>query len=316
MVKKQQASKNFYSRIIELLKEGKRPFEIIKELNISKQSLNYYIKQLKAINAIIKLPDNTWEVKEINLEEVKKTTGTALNNLPQDSVRGHAFQFTYQLPENLKNWDKREDFLKNNNIKYENLYLGSKVVGQKLIFRDRKIWLYDKKIIINEKASFIAEEASKAQSQAINHFLILLHGLQNLLKANFLVSKMRCRVTNQHYALIKNALAKQYNDAGQQLHVYDEKGLWFIIDNSFKLDEAETIHPKTAVTDNKKVQEFFNGIKKYDGFTPEFIVNTLAKQTMNLDYHAENMASHVKAVQELAQGVKELRAEIKRFGGK
>jgi hypothetical protein len=83
-----------------------------------------------------------------------------------------------------------------------------------------------------------------------------------------------------------------------------ERGQWFIIDNSFNLHEAETIHPGTADQDNLKVQAFFNGIKKFEGFTPEFVVNSLGQNSQNLENYAVHLKAHVESVQVLGNEVK------------
>jgi hypothetical protein len=124
------------------------------------------------------------------------------------------------------------------------------------------VHLTNSSVIIYEKESYIADLAKDAKSNAINHFFRLVRGLERHLKADFSTcGQYKFRVTRQHYALIKNALAKQYDEKGQRLELYAANGIWFVIDNSYNLKEAETVNPKDADIDNEKVQNFFNSLK-------------------------------------------------------
>lgn len=230
-----------------------------------------------------------------------------------DSVRAHAFQFTLRINPELRNWDKREEILKKLKIKFKplNIFGGA----QSITFKGRKVWLTRKSIIVFEKSSYMAETSTEARKYAVYDFFAFVGALERYLKADFGVSKKnpQFKVSRQHYALIKNALAKQCDRDGQKLEVSNERGQWFIIDNSFNLHEAETIHPETAEQDNIKVQNFFNGIKKFEGFTPEFVVNSLGGVMKTQEMFAQNIESHVSAIQELAIGVRELREEVKKI---
>lgn len=276
-VKKSTQGKNFYLFIFQQIKDGKNPKQIREEFNISKQAMNYYLSSLKKQNLIQKIGYGVWETSKNSTEEqVKKSIHVAkitphniFTCLKQDSVRGHAFQFKLKLPTNMRNWDKREEIFSEIGYPFKRLKIFGG--GQAIEFKGRKIHLTDKSIIIYEKESFISETAQESQSQAINHFIGIIRQLERELKANFSFGgKYRFRVSRQHYSLIKNALAKQYNDHGEKLEVYNDSGLWFLIDNSFNLNEAETVHAKTGVNDNKKVQDFFNGLKE-EPITPQEI---------------------------------------------
>ena len=232
-------------------------------------------------------------------------------------MRGHAFQFKLELPNNLKNWKRREEILMNLKIPFKkiNLFGGA----QSLDFHGNKIWLTNKSIIIYEKESFISELARETKSEAINHFLKIINRLERHLRANFSThGKYRFKVTRQHYSLIRNALARQYNATGRKLEVYSDKGLWLLIDNSFNLNELETLHAKTALTDNKKIQDFFNGLKQLEGYTPQWVTNTAGQISQNQVMFDKNFKSHLKilnklgnAVDILTQGVNNLTKSIK-----
>lgn len=310
---KSTAQQNLKLFILSKLETGLSPAKIAELGGMKLNALSYHLSSLKAQGLIRRIGYGTWEVcnlggqKDVQISTVvaSKTTSNFDAYLP-DKVRGHAFQFKFKLPTNLRNWDRREDLLAKLGVEFKPLLIGGQKRGQKMIFEDRKVWLTDKSIVIYEKASFMADLASEAQSKALSHFLGLLRRLERHLQANFEIHRSRFKVSRQHYALIKNALAKQYDQEGKKLECYTGDGLWFLIDNSFNLHEAETVHPKTAVGDNKKVQDFFNGIKALEGFTPQFVVNTLSMQAQNIDQYAIHLKSHVESVQKLGSAVEEL----------
>ena len=125
-------------------------------------------------------------------------------------------------------------------------------------------------------------------------------------------------VCRQHYSLVKNAIAKDYLNRKDKLHVWDKDGkLWLLIDNSFNLEELENVHTKTSKDDNKIVQDDFNSLKER-GLSRDFLANCIDDLIKDRAYHAENMRSHVKAIQKLGDEaenlgrvIKELKNQIK-----
>lgn len=318
-VKTQPRSKNFYLFTYQQIKEGWNPSVICKKLNITKQRLNYYLSSLKKRGLIRKIGYGVWEIcAEYTEKEIKKTTQVTQNNLhkfkglKQDSVRGHAFMFTLRIPEGTRNWKRREEILKEHGFKFKPLKIFGG--GQQMIFRGRKVWLTNKSLIIFEKSSFLAETSKEAKKHAIGTFLRIVKAFERYIRANFYsAGQYKFKVSRQHYSLVKNALAQQYDKEGKKLHIYSGDGLWLLIDNSYNLHETETVHSKTADKDNQKVQDFFNGVKRLEGYTPELVMTAIGKVTENQQQFAVNMKSHIKAIQELGTGVKELRREVKKL---
>ena len=314
---------NLYLYILQQLKLGNQPAKMVRELGIPKTSFQYYLKNLKDRGLISKLGYGVWEVvnedilvKNEKCETVRvaveKPHQLNLHFFTQDSIRGHAFTFTLKIPEHLRNWtnENREFFLAKRDIQFINLTTFGG--GQRIIFKGRKVWLTNKSVIIYEKSSYLAETATDAKSHAIYNFISLIKGLERLLHADFTEHAGRqysFKVSRQHYALIKNALAKQYDAEGKKLNIYSDKGLWFVIDNSFNLHEAETVHPETADTDSTKVQNFFNSLKEQP-LTTGFILDVMHGIQQNQLVFAQNMGSHIKVIKDLGNGVNELASLI------
>lgn len=267
--------------IVQQLKKGLRPSQICEEFSLNKKTLQYHLSSLRRRGIINKIGYGVWEIKkELPQKEVSKSTRVGRHNtqkfrllLRPDIVRGHAFQFVLSLPKNMRNWDRREELLTEAGIKFEPLahIFGG---GQRIILNGNKVHLTNKSIVIYEQESFIADLASESQSHAISHFLAFVKALERHLRADFSTFGVyRFKVTKQHYALIKNALAKQYDKEGKKLQCYAANGLWLEIDNSFNLHELETPHPRTSVDDNEKVQKFFNYVK--GGFDAEEVMKEI-----------------------------------------
>lgn len=321
----QDTTSNLMLSIMQQLKEGKTPTTIQHNLGMKQTTLQYYLTKLKQAGLIRKLGYGVWEVTDKNIKSRhvgQKDTPThrQLNLMffSPDMVRGHAFLFTLNVPKGVRNWtnEKREQFLDSHKIDYLRLKIGGS--GQRIIFRGRKVWLTNKSIVIYDTGSYFAERAVEAKSTAIYKFFSIVKGIERLLHVEFAVDQnYKFKVSRQHYALVRNALAKQYTEEGQKLEVRTDKGLWFIIDNSFNLNEAETIHPKTAMTDNVKVQDFFNSLKAQpNGVTIDALLELSSTIQENQILFSENALKHVEVITELGMGIKEMNKLLEAIKGK
>jgi len=300
---RQEVKKTFLLDLINELKTGKTPAQIAKEKMISKQKLQYYIRELREKGAIKKIGYGVWEVKT-------STKDTIIQQVKE--VRGHAFMWKIKIPK-IRNWDKRQEILSKNNIKFKLIGLRD---TPRIIIKDRKIWLGSKHIIIYEPRSFIANNAIESRKLAFYNVLILLDEIEIKLKVSFKINGCyEIKVRREHYALMKNCLAIQCNKEGAKLEVKNKDGsTWFIIDNSYNLNEAETIHTDTALTDNIGVQKYFNSHKATNfKVTPEYVINTMNGIQQNQMLYAENISSHIKAIQDLGKGVNELTQLVKKI---
>ena len=310
---------NVYLSIVEGIRKGKNLKEIAADLGKSKQALNRYVSTLKDEGYIKKVGYGVWDIdKEYKPKQVNKTAVIGKNSgrsLEPNNVRGHGFLFKLELPENFRNWDKREEILSKLMIKFDPYYVGGVKRGQRLTAQKTKVALTDRSILVNFPESYIRETATLAQKDAVAKFLRVIKHLERILRANFSeFGKYKFRVSRQHYALIKNSLARQYLEDNKKLHVYSGRGLWLLIDNSYNLEELETVHKDTAVKDNHKVQDFFNGLDMVDGYTPQFVLTALAQNAQNLNSYAVHLKSHVASVQELGRAVRKLTEKVEELG--
>lgn len=284
--------KNLYLSIYELIKRGKNPSKICKELSISKQKLYYYTHKLKEKGLIEKLGYGVWRSK--------KTTKDTI--LLVKEVRGHAFIWKVKLPK-IKNWNKRKKIIKN-----------YKVVGKfnipRIYIKERKVWLGDKNIIIYDHNSFYGKSAIESRKYAFINLIEILEEIERKLKIN--LKPYQIKPTRQHYSLVKNNLAIQCNRQGKKIRILSEDGSpWFIIDDSYNLDELETLHRETALIDSIGVQKYFNSHRRTDfKVTPEFILKSINGVTENQVMFAKNIEYHFEVLESIKKAIQELREEI------
>lgn len=294
-----QVKKIFLLNLLNAIKEGKNPTQIAKDLNVSKQKIAYYVRKLKDKGLIKQVGYGTWETS-------KNSTKVALDK----EVRGHAFMWKVRLPE-IRNWRKRQQILDKLKIPYK--LVGALKQTPRIMIKDRKVWLGDKHLIIYEPENFTANTALEAKKLAVWRLKSVLEALEKRLKVNFKINKnYEFKVARQHYALMKNMLAIQYNENNEKLNIYTKDGLWFVIDNSYNFEEAETLHPKTALDDNKKVQDFFNGLKEFEDYTPQFVVNAISQNATNQAVFSENMMNHLRILTKLGIAVDNLTKAVLR----
>ncbi len=316
-VQKSTHRENLNLLVYEFIKRGYRPSKICEALKIKKTALQYYLSSLKKAKLIKKIGYGVWEITgNFDQKKFKKTTRVApvnpaknLNLFEPNKIRGHAFQFTVKLPK-IRNWHRRREFLQKKVINFKPLKIFGQ--GESIEFRGRKVWLTDKSVIIFEKSSYIANSAQESKDHAIYDLLTLLRGIERLLSANFHINgNYIFKVSKAHYSLIKNALAKQYDREGKKLEVYNHAGLWFLIDNSFNLHEAETVHSKTAQKDmDDRVVPFFNSLKDKPITTDEIYENFWELQSM-MKTSSENQIMLSQVLQQMENNVARI---VKKLG--
>jgi hypothetical protein len=280
------------------IQAGKSTKQICKDLSISKQRLQYYLGKLKSENKIQKLGYGVWQTSK---------------NTVANSVRGHGFMWHIKLPKEIGVWDK---MLSNKKIPFK---LINKENTYQIYFKENKVWLSKNSIIVYDINSYFGFNSLDSKKFAMYSLQCFLNELQAKLGIDFqFKGKYILKTSRQHYSLIKNSLAIQCKKDGTKINVYNEKGLWFTIDNSFNLEEAETIHPKTALIDNLGVQKYFNEHKetKWE-WTPKNISNSIGEMLQvqknlieNQQMHSQNIIKHQKVLDEMLITLKKIQEKL------
>lgn len=278
--------------IIASIQAGKYPSQIAREQQISKQKVNYYIRKLKDEGMIKKKGYGVWETN-FYLNQVAKT------------IRGHAFLWKIKIPKQI-DWKVK---IIQSKVQYRQLE--NKVI--RIFLNGRKIWLGKKNVIIYEPESFFGRNAPESLKFAIFKLLKSIHQIENKLNVNLRGKDgYSFSIARQHYSLIKNCLAQQCNEKGVKIKVYHKRGLWFLIDNSYNLDEAETVNKDSAISDNIGIQNYFNDHKKHNfKVTPSFLLNGMKKVTDNQMMFAKNIEKHMDILQEMGKTLKKIQHNLK-----
>lgn len=322
--------KNFYWSIVEGIKYNKLLTSISKELNITKQSLNYYLPRLYESGFITKDEEKRWiYLRDYDEKRVKKSTRVGSNHLEsvknKKEVRGHAIQIKLLLPKDYRNWEKRRKIFNYIGLSWKPHFIGEMERGEISEMEGIKIHFYNKTIVFNlDEKDFKEDTARISQQQAIITFLRIVKKLERTFYNSPLshYGKYKFKITRQHYSLIKNALASQYISEKKKLYVYTGKGLWLLIDNSFNLEELETVHPETAVEDNEKVQTHFNIIKN----TPIEVIKEMSPENLRdqflnirevfpvMEEYNRNLKLHIQVQEEQLKTQKETQQTLKLIG--
>jgi len=155
-----------------------------------------------------------------------------------------------------------------------------------------QIKLYNDSVELYSGKSFFADDVQKATSKSFNYWNSLFIKLENRLKVVLIKPfKQNIRLVNAHYSEINNELSKDCNIKSEKIRCYTKEDgkLWFLIDNSFNLHEAECIHPRESKQDMEKVKAHFEDIRE--------------KDHIPLSRISEYMADTTKQINEISHGL-------------
>lgn len=258
------------------ISSGKKPIILVKQLNISKQLLSYYLRSLRDKGVIRKVTNGVWEL----VKELPKDTSKV--------VSGHAFIWKIKLTKEINWLEKIRDM--------DYTHAGNTI---RVIIKGKKIWLNKKSIIVYEPKHFIESSPISARIHAVYELQEVIRELEKKLSIN--LGNYQFSVKREHFALIKNELAKQVNLEGEKIYVYDNGEMWFNIDKSFNGDDAEFYKTKSysGLTNSTGAQGYFNS-QKNTGWkvTPEFILNTFAESQNQLMEYSKQIKSHLALINE------------------
>jgi len=296
---------DFYFTLLCLLKEGKRPSVISKELNTSKQKIAYYTTILKELGFIEKKGYGVWEVKrskKIDLEHAMIWK--------DKKIRGHAF--IWKIKTKQFNW---EELLKSNKIKY-NLVRG---YTPRIIINNNKVWLGKRTIVIYDNKSFYGKNAIQSRKYAVFGLKSILDTLQA--KLHISLGEYRFMPVREHYGMIKNELANQVNKKGEKIIVRDDMdGEWLWIDDSKGMQGELETGGKGITKDraglNLEVQNWYNDMKNTNfQVTPSFILQSINGIVQNQMIFDKNIEKHQEVLEKIGNAIQELTKEVKKLNG-
>lgn len=290
---------NFYFALLNCIKENKDP---VKELNISKQNLYYYRRQLRDLG-FLKKDKSVWIVLKSKKDDLKHAL-----DWKDKKIRGHAFIWKVKSDRNY-DW---KNLLEKKNINY-NLVRG---IIPRIFINKNKIWLSKDSIVIYESRSFYGKNAVESRKYAVYGLIKTIDELKNKLGIEF---KYYFQPVREHFGMIKNELARQCNEQGEKIIVRDTlDGEWFWVDDSTgMMGELETGgkgFTKDRAKLNMEVQNWYNDMKKTDfKVTPSFILETMHGIQKNQMVFDANMSSHLEVLEKIGQAITDLQKEVKKL---
>ena len=175
-----------------------------------------------------------------------------------DDVRVHNLVFKIRFKSPLS-WESR---LKVRDIPFTRLNSGV----LRIIHDGHKVWLCKDKVIIYNPVGldYTHRKASGGLLLAVKGFFIFVKCLQALLGLGLSQEGQGLvwSINRKDLALVKDAIAMDYNKRKEKLRVYDEQGLWLIADNSFNLGELDFVRNSTNHDEINTIQSFLNDLKK------------------------------------------------------
>lgn len=288
--------------ILTEIKAGLIPAQIVKKYSIPKQTLSYSIDKLKKLGCIDNPAYAQWRYIKDVPERPRDTSK------PNSDIRGHAFIWNIEFLQNNLNW---KQIMTNYKERYKKPKLSFKMIcaGRvpRTIFKNRKIWLTKSGLTIYEPLNFFGISAFQVKGTAVYEMDKLVKSLLKELGQRFQYYRFKC--SREHFAHVKNQMARQFNDDKQKIKV-EFDGKWFWIDHSDGEHEEETNDPNVSV----QAKKFYKSqLKTNFEVTPEHIlknqnktnkqIKTLVKQIKKTEdkkeYYADNQVTHVQLMKNI-----------------
>jgi len=144
------------------------------------------------------------------------------------------------------------------------LYRKIKGKANHILVDGNTIRLYNNSLEVYVAKSFWGDSVQKATSRSNSYVNRLFTRLENDFKIVIVKDRVpNIKLVNAHYSEVNNGLARDCNINKDKVKVYSSDGrLWFLIDNSFNLNEAETVDGRSSKRDMENVvTPFFNDLR-------------------------------------------------------
>jgi DNA-binding Lrp family transcriptional regulator len=176
------------------------------------------------------------------------------------------------------------------------------------------IRLYNDSIEVYMPLMFYGEDAQQTDSKAIPVLQKLIYRLEDRLKVVLIKNGYEnIKRVNAHYSEINNEVARDLRIKSDKLRIYTKEDgkLWFLMDYSLNVDEAEAVHPKTSKQDITTVKEFFNDLRDNEPCTItqlKQIIGSLAKEQLETKQSVTAIAQSLNIVISLLKPIEQPKA--------
>ena len=215
----EKAKKLGLVQILDLIKSGLNPSEISKKYNIPKQTISYSVGKLRKEGCVEKVGYGVWKYVR-PLKRSPNLTTRQSNRSKQNirtshkkEIRGHAFIWKIEFIEPYE-WRRAVQRYQKKKLSFQEMR-HNKII--RTIFENRKIWLGKRGLTIYEPLDFFGESSFQVKGNAVFEMDKLVKHL--LLELNLKFRPYRFTTSREHYGIIKNELARQYNDKKEKMEI-------------------------------------------------------------------------------------------------
>lgn len=247
----------------------------------------------------------------LGFQKVENYIGLS-QKVESNDIRLHNIVVTFRLPKTYS-YNELNKLLHIRKIN-TNLINKATHITNAIVIDNYKIWLDKSKLTI-----FMKQYIGKTPLDAFSSFLSDLESIiiktEQILGLKLHEGKsLIFKISRNHYALVKNQLAEEYNKKGKKLFVYDDRNeLRLLIDDSLSLSEFEAVHSKKAYEDSGKIQIHFKDLIENNPPTN----SELSQHIMTLTNAIQETVDERKAVRDdlllLAEQIKSHLALIQEY---
>lgn len=138
-----------------------------------------------------------------------------------------------------------------------------RAIGNRIKIDGNTIECNKENLEVYSNTDFFGDTPSEAKKKSLDYFFNIFKKIEDRLK--ILIVKdgyLNIKEANAHYSEINNELARDNTQRGVKLGIKGEDGkTWLKTDNSFNLNELETVHPNLAKEDMEKIKPFFDDLR-------------------------------------------------------
>lgn len=308
-VTKTRTLKSEDRKILQILKdnpEGLRAPTLLKLSNLKERSLYRYLNKLKDMEILEKY-STIWKICHNQINSVKLT-----ELLRSDKIQIHDLSFVIKLIRVPDWWEKRS-----NNLRRLKEYQFKKNVNwgnnpyTQLLKDHFLIHCFKNSILFINQKKYYGNDPYECFIEAHKDFLEALRYFEERIRFKLFLDEIpHISVRSNHIVQIGHEIAKRCKRRGEEYEIVinGERRGWVDLSKPFGFELG---HKDYAVEDTARSKYYIEDIIVNNPPTASQIsqglnqaTQLIQKNTSNLDYHAENMKTHVGAIKELADGVK------------
>ena len=164
------------------------------------------------------------------------------------------------------------------------------LIGKRISIGGNTVQIHKEVVMVYSNQSFFGTDSTDSTAKACKYWDRFFLRLENDLKINLVKPRVQnIERKRAEYANIHNGLAKKCEKEGEKIRIRtsDDGKVWFEIDNSFNLREAETKHPETSQEDMQEtIEPFFNDLRRLK-ITPQQLINMIATTQQQINNLAQ-----------------------------